>query len=454
MNKQYRWIIVVSLVLLFSIGTKCYQLGDVFSSNGIDEGIHLLQAKMMAEGYNYYSDLEGDQPPLALLVYSLFNGDIIPCRAISIALFLISLVCIFGIASLFRRKAALLSVVLIALDFMLWRESRLASLDMFSAVLLCAASYFFIIYLEKEGLLTLGIAGTLFSLSLMTKLIPVFLVIFALSWIIYQKKMAATIIFLSCLVIPVLFLLFLYTPEELITGVLLRQMHRSVDIYLKLSLFLFLGVNFVYLLAFRRWDLRDKKIRYLVAWILLILGPIMIQGLTAPHHFIYISYPFAVLASVAMVRGWNIRKQTLMATFIVFSVLLTSFLICTAPSDLPYHTADKIAEITTPESLVISGNPIVNVMADRNAPPNLTNLAYHHYPPTTADKVIYWLQNEQVHVIVLYYRLAYMDDLKSYLRSSENWKLVDVVTGRGELIFHGYELQFARDKYEIYLKVT
>ena len=81
---------VIIAIILFSIVIRVYNIENPFSTNGIDEGIHLLQAKMIREGYNYYDDLQGDQAPLAILTFSIFEGNVLACRYLSYFLFIIS----------------------------------------------------------------------------------------------------------------------------------------------------------------------------------------------------------------------------------------------------------------------------------------------------------------------------------------------------------------------------
>ncbi|RLF43328.1 MAG: hypothetical protein DRN29_10315, partial [Thermoplasmata archaeon] len=78
------------------------------------------------------------------------------------------------------------------------------------------------------------------------------------------------------LLIPLAVVLNFFSLDQLIEGVLIRQMHRGMDWYSKLSVFLFIGPSFIYLYAIKKWNIKDKKILYIVLWILLLFIPIML----------------------------------------------------------------------------------------------------------------------------------------------------------------------------------
>ncbi|MEA2053541.1 MAG: hypothetical protein U9O96_00250 [Candidatus Thermoplasmatota archaeon] len=145
-------ILILFVVALAFIFFRIYNIENPFSTNGIDEGIHLLQAKMVGEGYNLYGDLGGDQAPLVIMIFSAFKGNVMISRYLSFFLFLASSLSSFLIASHLRdKRAGVFTVLVLALDFTLLRESRLASLDLFSASLLCISALFFILYIDKKN---------------------------------------------------------------------------------------------------------------------------------------------------------------------------------------------------------------------------------------------------------------------------------------------------------------
>ena len=441
---------IIIAIILFSIAIRAYNVKNPFSTNGIDEGIQLLQAKMIKEGYNYYEDLKGDQAPLAILTFSILGGNVLACRFLSYFLFLISCIFLFLSAKKFGKEIALTALLIISLDFTLLRESRLTSLDLFSAALLCISSFLFLNYIEKKEVTSLILSSLLFSFSLLSKITPLFLAFFFLFYLfIYKKRLKHCILFTLFLFLPILPLLLFFTPSQLIEGVLLRQMHRGFDLYSKLSLFLFIASCFIYLFSIKKWNLKNDKILYLVAWLLLILIPLLIQGRTFQHHFVYISYPLAILSSIAINEK---NRRSVLAVFIILNLFLAIFFIFTAPKDLVYDVAIDIEKITDKDDLVISGNPLVNVIASRLAPPNLTNLAKYHYPPTTLNDIIYWLEKNETKVIVLYYHLFEIHGLREYLENNTQWHFYKKMEGKGQILFDGIVPKFSTDVYEIYVK--
>ncbi len=451
-------IIVLFVIALFFIFFRLYNMGNPFSTNGIDEGIHLVQARMVGEGYNLYRDLGGDQAPLAILTFSLIKGNVMAARYLSFSLFLIATFSSFFIASHLRnKKAGVFAVLMLAMDFTLLRESRLASLDMFSASLLCVSALFFIMYLDNNDWRFVAFSSLFLSLSCLSKMIAApfaFLLTVAFFYeAIKKKKFFHFSMYVIFFTLPFLFMLLAFTPQELMNGMLFRQMSRGFNASTKLSFLLFIGPSFIYLLSLRKWDLRNKKVAFIVLWLSSLLLFIMLQGRTFQHHFAYVVFPAAILTSVVLadMPERSLKKNALLISFIAVNVFLSSFLVVTAPHDMAYDVASDIDRVTPPGSVVISGNPLVNVLADRDCPPNLTNLAYYHNLSAEPSDVIYWLEYGDVKAVVLYWHLADMDEIRTYLEES-NYTLYRTVEGRGQILFDGVIPKFSEDRYTIYVQ--
>jgi len=454
-DKKITALFVIALIFIFF---RLYNIQNPFSTNGVDEGIHLLQAKMVSNGYNLYSELGGDQAPLAILTFSIFKGDVMAARYLSFSLFLVAAFSSFLISlHLKNRKAGVLTVLILALDFTLLRESRLASLDLFSASLLSISALFFTLYIDDKKVMNVALASLFLSMSCLSKMIAApFAFIVTLIFLYSTLKernflhVSAYIVFF---VLPFIPLLFIFTPQELMEGMLLRQMSRGFDIASKLSFLLFIAPSFIYLISIKKWDLSNKKIAFLITWLLSLLIFLMIQGRTSQHHFAYVVFPAAILTSIVLCDiGKSFKGKALLASFVALNAVLSSSMLLTAPHDLAYDVADEIEGMVPGEYIVISGNPIVNVLADRGAPPNLTNLAYYHCPLTSSSDVIYWLEKGNVGAVVLYWHLADMDEVRQYLNESGNYTLYKVIKGKGQILFYGIKPKFSGDRYVVYVK--
>jgi len=461
MTARQKKLFVLGVIALVFILFRLYHLEQPFSTNGIDEGIHLLQAKMTADGFSLYEDLNGDQAPLAILTFSLFKGAVLPSRLLSFLLFAGATMTAGVIAwRLKNRQAGVLTVLLLSLDFTLLRESRLASLDLFSAALLCMAGLLFILYLERPRWTYAAGAGLLLSLSCLSKLMAapcaLALTVAAVWYAVRHRRLEHFAVYALAGMVPALALLFLFSPDALLDGVLLRQLHRGADWSTKASALLFIGPSFAYLLAVRRWNLRDRRVAFVVLWLLSLLAFILVQGRTFQHHFAYVAFPAAILAGVVL-GDWSLDSRktvAVVAGFVAVNAVLTVALVGTAPPDLAYEVADHVAAVSDDDAWVLSGNPLVNVLADRNAPPNLTNLARHHYPPTTASNITYWLEGNRVEVVVLYYHLAELPGVIRYLNRSGRYEKAMVVEGKGQLLFDGVTPRFSTDRYVVYRAVN
>ncbi|MGC9307838.1 MAG: hypothetical protein ACP5FL_03575, partial [Thermoplasmatota archaeon] len=336
------------------------------------------------------------------------------------------------------------------------RESRLASLDLFSAALLCIAALLFILYLERPRWEYAAVGGLLLSLSCLSKLMaaPCVLAFTAAAvwYAVKRRRMNHFVAYAVAGVLPVAAMLLLFSPDALLEGMLLRQLHRGSDWWTKASTLLFIGPGFVYLLALRRWNLQDRRIAFVVLWLLSLLVFILVQGRTFQHHFAYVAFPAAVLAGVVL-GDWQLdarKTKAVLGGFVAVNVVLMVSLVGTAPPDVSYEVADEVAAMTDGDAWVLSGNPLVNVLADRNTPPNLTNLAEYHYPPTTKSNITYWLERGDVEVVVLYYHLAEMDGVTRYLNESEHYEKATVITGAGQILFEGLTPRFSTDRYVVY----
>ncbi|MCD6299181.1 MAG: glycosyltransferase family 39 protein [Thermoplasmata archaeon] len=459
MSGKDRNTLVLFVLALVFIFIRLYNIENPFSTNGIDEGIHLIQAKMVGQGYNLYSELGGDQAPLAILVFSVLKGNVMASRLLSFSLFLVGVSSSFLIVSRLRgRRAGVLAMLVLAMDFTLLRESRLASLDLFSASLLSISALFFIIYMDCRKWEYVAVASLFLSMSCLSKMIAApfaFLVTIAFLYkMLKDRNFIHLSVYAISFAIPVVLLMLAFTPQELLDGILFRQAGRGFDIYSKLSILLFIGPGFIYLVSLKRWNLKDRKVVFIILWLLSILVFVMIQGRTFQHHFAYVSFPAAILASVVIsdLPDRNLKKRALISSFIAVNALISVSLIATAPHDMSYDVAAEIDSITPPGSLVISGNPLVNVLANRDCPPNLTNLAYHHQPPTEPSDIIYWLKNGDVKAVVIYWHLSDMDEVREYLNRSRDYILYGTIEGRGQILFNGFVPEFSEDRYVIYVK--
>jgi len=231
----------------------------------------------------------------------------------------------------------------------------------------------------------------------------------------------------------------------------LSQMHRGMDWYSKFSIILFIGPSFIYLYSIKKWDVRDKRILYLISWLLLLFIPIMVQGRTFQHHFAYVVGPFSILTGCSLI-DLKKSKKIAFTTFLIINISLLSFLSFASPPDLSYDVADEVKLITEKNDIIVSGNPLINVLSNRLAPPNITNLAIYHYPPVLPSDIIYWLEKNETKAVVLYYHLDDMKEVKDYLQNSTQWSFYKKIEGKGQILFHGFVPKFSKDVYIIYIK--
>lgn len=459
MNSRHKHLLLWTLLAGAFVFFRLYNIHHPFSTNGIDEGIHLLQARMVSSGYHLYTDLHGDQGPLAIVTFSLWQGQVLPSRLLCFSLFGVATAASASLAWRVKNKrAGVYTLLILALDFTLLRESRLASLDLFSGALLALAAVPMVWYIEKEDWRLLLAGGILVSLACLAKMLAVPAALALLLWWVYRgikrSQLPAAAAYVLGMLLPLILLLFLFSPQSLLDGLVLRQTHRAYDWSTKASALLFIGPGFVYLAAVRRWNYRDAKVMLLLLWLLPLLAFILLQGRTFQHHFAYTAFPAAILAGIALSTWSPRRRQAVLASFVAVNAVLGPTLILTAPHDMAYQVAAEVEGTTPPGSMVISGNPLVNVLADRPAPPNLTNLAYYHYPPTAVSDITYWLEEGEVGAVVLYWKLADMEEVERYLNASQRYTRHAQIEGRGQIRWEGLWPDFSTDHYTIYVRAS
>jgi len=295
--------IIVAFVIIYAVFIHFYNIGSSFSTNGIDEGIHLLQSHMVSNGYDYYNDAGGDQAPLGIMLFSFINSWIWS-RVFTASMFILA-VFLTGIMvkKRFGKNPAFIVLIILLLDFTTVREARLASLDSLSASVTSIAAI--LIWhsssatskkpnwkvpvgksnLEKQIFLLTG--GLFLGAGIMIKLFSAPFTVFLFLFFVFlelnrresfnnffnsifnrifigrnadpKKRLGremsfiripeyGSIIFLVGILIPFFIMSYIFGIDELLNGIIFRQSHRDFDIMSKGTIFLFLGTSFPLLL--------------------------------------------------------------------------------------------------------------------------------------------------------------------------------------------------------------
>lgn len=451
-------VAAVIVILAVAAFVRCYYIQWSFSNNGIDEGVMLERSLMVSRGYHLYTELPCDQAPLAFYIGALFGGDVISLRTLDAALSLLAIAsCMEAARRIGGNAAMLITGILLTADFAVLRESRLYSLDGISSFFLAFSILFFTVYLQKGSRVALVGSGAMIGLSTTTKLFGVLgllgMIIFMVLEMRREKVRRAeraldTLMLIIVAAIPMMIFLLFLGPSDMLQGMVFNQGHRSFDLFLKLSIPLYFGLNLAYALplvyARSMWRTRPE-VRFLLVTSLVVLAFMIFQPLMLFHHMVLLSPALAILTGVFVANGLEHKKdlsksglspsaskKNRLPTRAITAVLMVGLVFSGGLAayglglqNRPWQNVygERMREITSPDDWVISGDPLVTAFADRQTPPNMVNLAYRLYPDFTSDDAESAILEFNVSVVILCYRLNEYAQLPFFL-ADHNYSLV------------------------------
>jgi len=449
-----RMVIAVVLVLLLAAGLRLVNIGWSYSNNGIDEGVMLQRARLVSDGYVLYRDLPCDQAPLAFYMGAVFGGDVVSLRAMTALLSLAAVAaCMLAARRLAGDRAMLVAGLLLAVDFAFVRESRLFSLDAISASFLALALLPFIVYQQRGDRAALVLSGLMIGLATATKLIGGLalagvLLYFVIGWArdrrVGRAQAVDLVLVSAAAVVPVGVFMAYLGPSEVLQGMVLNQGHRSFDLWLKVSIVAFFGLNLAYLLPVMRARVLmtgEAGTRFLMAVFIVLLLFMVAQPLVFLHHMVFMGPPLAILAGVLVGRWLDGEKHldesdtshkvsrkgisqkpsdgawigVLTAVGLLLSAGLGAAGVTMQGEPVQVKVAAMIEPYVVPGGWMVSGDPIIASYAGARVPPELANVAYRQYPDLTLEKVEANILAYDVSVVVVCYRLNEFTGLPQFL---------------------------------------
>ena len=459
---QRRVVAALLCIVLAAVVLRLVNIGWSYSNNGIDEGVMVERVLMLDRGYSLYGDLPCDQAPLAFLVGSLFGGDVVSLRALTVLVSLVALGCCMYVSHRLGGTTAMLATgALLAVDFALVRESRLFSLDALSASFLAFSMVAFAMHLERRHMALLAIAGLFAGVACAFKLIGGLALVGILLFLLVgmmKKEMTrrtamtgAFVVSVSAAVPVVLLMLFL-GPSEMLGGMVFDQGHREFDAMLKTSLLAYFGVNVAFVLpliwATRVWRSGPRE-RFLLLLVLVVVAFMLIQPLVFLHHMVFLSPALSVLAGLVVSRSigskkhqlesisriseskWVCNRRVVVAALTVSLVVsggLSSYGLVAQGEPAQIAWGRQVAQLTSADEYVICGDPLIAAYADRMMPPEVVNVAERQYPELTLDRVCDAVTEYDVSLVLICYHLNDFEGLPEFLES-EGFAEVAVDTG-------------------------
>jgi len=437
--------LLAAMLLIFLLATfvRLYNIGWSFSNNGVDEGIMLVRARMLDQGFDLYSEIPCDQAPLALLVCSALEGDVLASRLLSAVLSIAAIAVCMEAAKRTRGETAMLATGLVlAVDFAFLRESRLFSLDGMSSYFLAFSLLPLLSYVRGGSRAMLVASGLLLGLSAASKLYGAMAILGVLVFLLWEhaagrKKGAPSpgkaldaLLLLIASALPLSVLLVVLGPSEVLEGMILNQGHRGFDIVMKLSVLLLFAFNVAYVLplAYARalWS-RSPEARVLLCVSFVLLANFVLQPLAFLHNIILMSPPLAILVGLLVVdvieREKNIylndsdadrTKRGISAKGVVTALFLAGIVVSAGLASYglavqgrsPQQTyGERIASWTSEDDWIISGDPLIAAYAERNVPLDMINMGTRIFPEITLGDVEAAVTDHGVAVVVVCYRL-------------------------------------------------
>ncbi len=440
---------LVVILLMVAVFPRFFFIGHDISPNGVDEGIQIMAGRMMDNGYELYDQINSVQPPFMIMVYSLVDLPPTFFRVLSAlsSILIIGLV-IFAAGRAGGWKVMVASGSFLILDVMFLLESRLASLDMFSLFWSVLGVTYLIVFRETGRRGYLIFSGILVGISAMTKLfgvitfgsigiillLDIFKVKYPLKTMMrkvrlpkrkgYQPSVLDPTVFSLGFLLIVFGTLLWFGPYDIINGTILNQMHRPVaSPSIKLEQFLeyLLPVTATVIFFF----LGLKDLYKMSEGVVVIIGSIflvyfLLQAMTFDHHLIFLSPMFALGAGFGIKRFLSIMERMHIRPLKELSRVGPVILILAASSvgsglilhvhyrgePAPERVAGIVEDITDSNDFIISGDPLIPVIADRPVPPSLVNVAKIQYPEIDSDLLNRSLIDYGVEVVILTYHLS------------------------------------------------
>ena len=381
-----------------------------------DEGVQAMEAYLWIQGFPLYEEIFSSDMPLFVGsiagAFSLLEPSIQTARGITLIYSSIGLLAVGLLTStLASRWAGPIAVVLLAVapDYFLFSRVCIEDLPSFS---LAALSILLLIaYYRSKKPLYLPVSGIVFGLALLLKLVPIVITPVPVAVIILschkrgllpRKTLQQLLLFGFTAACPLLLCMVVFDPNRMLAQVagypaqatqayVSTRAKNLVDILRYLALdnvgMTMLGIYAVWAAAKRRrWPLWPA-----IAWLILLILALAIHVPLWPHLLTGLLFPLAMLAGVGLLEVWRdlrlkqIGRQERRAAWLVVAVLTISLAaglaedttLLTAPTPTAtMHAISVIETETSPNSMVLTDEPLVPFLARRRVPGQLTDTSF------------------------------------------------------------------------------
>lgn len=477
-------------------------------NNGTDEGVFLMTGRLVNEGHRMYSDINTQQGPIFSFVIELMNGNPFPVRSMTV---IFSLAGILGMVLLSHRyggrKVALVSSMFLAVNYAFFKESRHASFDLYAVVLLifgflALQLYFSTIDWKRNGrgqdasraFWLLIISGALLSFSAMSKLFAVIPMISVLAYMLFlnlkdrrsEVKSGVEIWHIIVLAVSALTVtlisMSIYGFSNTVDGMILDNLNRPsmsiIDKLRTISLFLlFTSIPIVLSLIpiSREWMHRTTQL--MIIWVVPLFIFMILQSPLWEHYLILLLPPICYLGGKGFmilveelkgmkgtewengtgpsstpwigVKRWSSMLVTAGVLYLVVSLGLETVMVFTTDRVIERDIAKEVELLTDKDDLIISGDPMIGVYAERLQPPEATNLAMVRYPVLTDEELIDITIENNISLVIFTYELSNYDLFIDFIK--EHFEFYKAYTRAGSWSKTEGEIPIGFSSFNIYL---
>ncbi len=463
---------LAATILLIAMIPRVFYISIGVMPNGIDEGVDVMAGRMWRFGYDLYSQINTVQAPLMLTIYGLVEANPVVFRLFSTlcSLIIIALVMWVGYR-IGGRHVMVAAGSFMALDIMFLHESRLASLDMFCLLWVSVGTALLVKVRQSGGKRPAVLMGTSFALASMIKLFGVIatgavgLILLAdlLSYRPGLKEFRIgrflpprrahigfehVLLFSFSFAFVVLLIMLRYGVWEVVNGTVLSQLHRPVTpLGIRLTTFGVFALLISASLPFFFFGIRPLY-RRPEGVVLLITGLYLIwfmfQSTTWIHHLIFLSPVIALSSGIGIIevgKKWSrwgrkkyiphVTRKTLVYVEVALVLLAAtvggafSYMVKERGEPIQNKASEVLAELTEEGDFVISGDPMVPYLANRDMPPEFINVAELQYPDITSENLTRACIEYAVEAVVIAYHLEEMTEFVDFVEN--NYTLRSVI---------------------------
>ncbi|MFB0533940.1 MAG: ArnT family glycosyltransferase [Anaerolineae bacterium] len=469
--------VVYGLVLLGLIGLLfVWQIGNLGAHNWLyDEAGYIAVPWMVAAGHTLYTEVYSPSPPLFTLsvaaAFKVWGTSVEVARAVIVAYSALGLLAAALLAREIRGKvASLVALLLLFFSPEYFRLSRVTMSEVPAVSLALVSLVASLVYWRcgRKGWLILSGLGL--AASLLVKLVALFalpLPILAVALCHFYplapsperstaekvKGMVSDLaLWAASFCLPILLCLLIYDPRAMYEQAVAlhwrgREFHpvdysrrgQRILGYLwqdRGLLMLALGGSL------SCWLRRSRQAVLVVSWFFLVTSMMVNQAPLTAHHMLPMVPPLAILAGAMVQEGWDswlalVRQRRWQDILLpAVGVGLVAFYLVNwpavaesnreemtrtnTPDELVEDAISLLMQVTAPGNFVMSDDPLIALLADRNIPPTLTGADWRRLSVgyLTAEQLI--ALSEEYDASALVFWRERFDDLTAYVEWAEN----------------------------------